>query len=686
MDVRMPDGTLIRNVPEGTTKAQLQAKLDARNAPQAAPSAPRLIEQRAQTSGYDLARSNADAMNESRKPNMTDTLVAPFAGELAGAAGYVSQGAQNLYRGATGQPVGPSAADAYRAERDSYDVALGQYEEENPGLSTAGRVMGSMALSPSATNLSRIPQFFANVGTGGLLGGIYGAAEADPGSRVEGGLWGAGIGAAATPAVQLLSKPVAAVGRAISRSVQPVNRALVPQGVRNSTARNAADYVSDILTGTGRSVNDIAAVQTAGKPLTGAEAIGRPGISHLSALGKRSGSAADALEDTMRLRSEQAPERILGDISGTTGVNPSSASGDIEKIVSSLRSQAAPLYRDAFSQPTPLTPELRSLMNRPTVKDAMRSASGRIRDMGKDPALLGLEFDSLGNISVRTEPTTEAWDIIKRELDGLISSNIDEAASRLSGRAIMKNPSLGSSLNSLSQELKDAIFAANPSYQRAVSAAGEYLGVSSAFGAGKSGIFGTEPAEAFARTFSRLGNAEREAAKAGIANGIYSLSQRGLLRPARLKQPQVIAKLRTAFGDNATDELIRRVDMEATLAANANRMRPGTGSQTADQIAAMREQDVAGDALEAGAGAVIDLATGGPMAALANMARRAPGYIGDMARTGGMGRMTRDEAARILMLPPDQLAAYLRSVGSPLAPRGALPSAISGAIGGAAAN
>lgn len=33
MDVRMPDGTIIKNVPEGTTKAQLQAKLDARSQP-----------------------------------------------------------------------------------------------------------------------------------------------------------------------------------------------------------------------------------------------------------------------------------------------------------------------------------------------------------------------------------------------------------------------------------------------------------------------------------------------------------------------------------------------------------------------------------------------------------------------------------------------------------------------------
>src|SRR5687767_5107795 len=38
MDVRMPDGTVIKNVPEGTTKSELQRKLDARSAqPQAAP-------------------------------------------------------------------------------------------------------------------------------------------------------------------------------------------------------------------------------------------------------------------------------------------------------------------------------------------------------------------------------------------------------------------------------------------------------------------------------------------------------------------------------------------------------------------------------------------------------------------------------------------------------------------------
>ena len=34
MDVLMPDGTLIQNVPEGTTKAQLQAKLSAPQTPE----------------------------------------------------------------------------------------------------------------------------------------------------------------------------------------------------------------------------------------------------------------------------------------------------------------------------------------------------------------------------------------------------------------------------------------------------------------------------------------------------------------------------------------------------------------------------------------------------------------------------------------------------------------------------
>ena len=37
MDVLMPDGTLIQDVPEGTTKAQLEAKLTASKTPVATP-------------------------------------------------------------------------------------------------------------------------------------------------------------------------------------------------------------------------------------------------------------------------------------------------------------------------------------------------------------------------------------------------------------------------------------------------------------------------------------------------------------------------------------------------------------------------------------------------------------------------------------------------------------------------
>ena len=40
MDVLMPDGTLIQNVPEGVTKAQLQAKLSGASAPTQAPITP----------------------------------------------------------------------------------------------------------------------------------------------------------------------------------------------------------------------------------------------------------------------------------------------------------------------------------------------------------------------------------------------------------------------------------------------------------------------------------------------------------------------------------------------------------------------------------------------------------------------------------------------------------------------
>ena len=40
MDVLMPDGTLVKDVPEGTTKAQLEAKLADSVAPKTAPRTP----------------------------------------------------------------------------------------------------------------------------------------------------------------------------------------------------------------------------------------------------------------------------------------------------------------------------------------------------------------------------------------------------------------------------------------------------------------------------------------------------------------------------------------------------------------------------------------------------------------------------------------------------------------------
>jgi hypothetical protein len=71
MDVRLPDGTVIKNVPEGTTKRQLLDKLKAKGydvGAMAAPSAPAPPAPEPETNGQQVLRgaaSTADIVAES---------------------------------------------------------------------------------------------------------------------------------------------------------------------------------------------------------------------------------------------------------------------------------------------------------------------------------------------------------------------------------------------------------------------------------------------------------------------------------------------------------------------------------------------------------------------------------------------------------------------------------------------
>jgi len=240
MDVRLPDGTIIQNVPEGTTKAQLAEKLRA--------------------GGYDVSRLEAPQETVTASAPSADRRPAPSAMDRFSplrAMGVSEQTEREFAAGAArglgsiaatiGAPGAPARADLdkYIAERFGVDPGSAAYKggqitaEISAGLpvpravgAIAARVPGlapyAPAISSSGFNpggLKGVENLLARIG-GGAVGGGTAAALVNP----EDTLMGAAIGSVLSPAGQL----VLGAGRVVAdRFVNPTigaANALIKEG------------------------------------------------------------------------------------------------------------------------------------------------------------------------------------------------------------------------------------------------------------------------------------------------------------------------------------------------------------------------------------------------------------------------------------------------------------------------
>lgn len=178
MDVRLPDGTILRNVPEGTTKAQIAAKLGMAEMP---------------------AQDVTDEINASQEPKKTAGQAA-LTGALQGATfGLADEAIARV------GSLSPDLTydDIMAAARED----LQRTRKDQPVASIAGEIVGGLATGLTggltkagtaiASSLGR-----GNIGSriakaaslGAASGGIYGAGTADQGDRIEGAKSGAILG------------------------------------------------------------------------------------------------------------------------------------------------------------------------------------------------------------------------------------------------------------------------------------------------------------------------------------------------------------------------------------------------------------------------------------------------------------------------------------------------------------
>lgn len=466
-------------------------------------------------------------------------------------------------------------------------------------------------------------------------------------------------GLSATPEGALASAP-----KTVASTITPAMPATRAEG-------QAAKYVSRLASSAGKTPTDIAqyGTEAAGKPVIAGEALGRPGVTALSALGRRSGTTPDALEGMLTARSAEAPDRILGDMAKSVGIDPYAAQGNIEGLISQGRQAAKPLYDAAYEAPMPVTQELRDLAARPSVKQAMNTAVKMIQDAGGDPVDYGFMrvgegpvpdtgFSPTDNGYLPKQPTTEAWDLVKRAVDGRVQSNLD----KITGRPI--NPALNHSLQSLSGDLKGILRKNNPQYASAMDMAGDYLSAQKAYQDGQKYIFNPNRTEKqIGDAFAKMSPAEQEAFKGGIANRMFDMARNNRLKPSMLSIPRVQSKLAAVFGQENTAKLSKSLQTEAEMQKYANRMKPGVGSPTAELDAMMGEQNTPLTLRNAGhtAAMMANLAHGNIPSAV----WRGGTILGDVRdtlfnpRLAAMSVPVRDEVGRMLMMKPEDLAAYL---------------------------
>lgn len=616
----------------------------------------------ANTPGIVRAISNGFTLNHS--------------GELDAASAALETGAHNLITRATGGTPKYGMSDAYKAVMGTEGNSEADFAKAHPVQNVAGQVLGAAAnpiLKAGAAYVGKAASLGSAVlrsaAVGAGVGAVAGEGDARGGltSRLQGAGTGAASGAVLGASVPAIAKPIGAlvsrVGGAIneagSRVVQGLGRDLPQPSPAQIAAAGgkATDYVAKLVKSAPAGALTSNALEAAGKPVTAAEALGRPGVTQLASLARRSGSTPDALEAHLTERAAAMPERVLDNLKQTTGVDPAAIEGDFAAHAANLRTKAAPLYKAAYSQPAPQSEKLSTLLARPSMRSAMGRAVNIASEEGRKPAELGFvttqeRVPGGGSVDVVTgikSPTMQTMDYVKRGLDDVLETYRDKTTGKLQldtqGRAVL------GTLNALRGELTDPATAAGQAYGAALNAGGEPLRLEDAYRSARA-LTGANVSEAvFSNRFNALSDAQKEAFRGGFLNKVYEDLRAGKMRLKDVQAPSFGTKARAILGEGPGSSFLTDVQQEMQLSKMGARMNPGSGSPTMELGAADAEREAALKGLRGAAG---KLSQGKPISALIQ-AVSSPVVGAYRGATAPIDEATRNEAGRLLSLKPSQL-------------------------------
>jgi len=154
MDVLMPDGTLVKDVPEGVTKAELQAKLAGSAAPKTAPI----------TSDVPLVASQMPKQVPVAEPKttMADKLKALYEVPATIGSAMVSQPVSMLY--GLGKGAVQDISQGQMPTAESRDINYRQAREATQFQPTSPASIGALETIGSTLEAAKLPPYLGNIG------------------------------------------------------------------------------------------------------------------------------------------------------------------------------------------------------------------------------------------------------------------------------------------------------------------------------------------------------------------------------------------------------------------------------------------------------------------------------------------------------------------------------------------
>lgn len=569
-DVRMPDGTVIRNVPEGTTRAQLMARVGKAKAAPKTKVQMQAESIKAQRDKLHGAAGYKDLVTHGATFGLTD--------EVSGVGNML----MNAIKAPFSSQVDFDPSTAYAAGKQAEKMRLADARRRTGGAGTAAEIAGGFIGAGPGRAIQAAPNLLGRVRqgakAGALAGGVggFGYGEGIEGKAVSAGA-GAGLGA-------LIGSALPVAGEVISNRVSGMRRLL---GRDPGLPRR---IISEAIAGdanTPRAVGDaMTAAQRRGVPMMLADT-GENARGLLASVSRRPGASRTIARDAVIGRQEGQADRLAGAITRDLGPvsNPYQVADD---LMAQARTRAAPLYEQAYSGPTPSPERIAPILNRPSVRKAMANAHRLAAEEGVDPTKLGFALNNANEVTLTREPSMQTLDYVKRGLDDVVEAYRDPTSGRLNldteGRAV----------NNTLRMLLGEMDKANPAYRQARAA---YAGPTSGIGALQKGIKAlSKGADDITAQTANMTPYELDLYRLGVRRSMSDLvSSKGDYADkvnALMGTPKKRQALERLFGGRG--EFRNFIDTLADeRAAGLTYRSVATGSQTAERMAA---DELTGDA------------------------------------------------------------------------------------------